>query len=86
MAYDKNFRGGVSVAAGDINNDGRQEIITGPFSHGGPQIKIFDSNLKNSGQFFAYDKSLKTGIRVMTDDINKDGKIEILASTNNFTN
>ena len=29
MAYDPNFRGGVTVATGDINGDGRADVITG---------------------------------------------------------
>ncbi|TSC96056.1 MAG: Peptidase S8 and S53, subtilisin, kexin, sedolisin [Parcubacteria group bacterium Athens1014_10] len=29
FAYDKNFRGGVNVAVGDIDGDGKAEIITG---------------------------------------------------------
>ena len=29
MAYDKNFREGISVAAYDINGDGLSEILTG---------------------------------------------------------
>lgn len=83
-AYDKNFKGGVSVAIGDINNDGRAEIVTGPGAGGNPNVKVFTKEGKATNQFFAYDKSIKTGIQVMTDDINKDGLAEILVSTTNY--
>ena len=41
FAYDLAFPGGVSVAAGDINGDGRTDIITGPGAGGGPHVQIF---------------------------------------------
>ncbi|GAI33319.1 unnamed protein product, partial [marine sediment metagenome] len=42
FAYNKKFRGGVNVAVGDLNNDGKEEIVTGAGVGGGPQVRIFD--------------------------------------------
>jgi hypothetical protein len=39
--YDPGFRGGVLVAAGDVDGDGRAEIVTAPGQGGGPHVKIF---------------------------------------------
>jgi len=83
-AYDKKFSGGVSIAVADVNNDGQNEIITAPGAGMSPEIRIFDKNGKILSKFLAYDASNKYGIKVIAEDINNDGKPEILASTANF--
>ncbi|MCO6432323.1 MAG: VCBS repeat-containing protein [Deltaproteobacteria bacterium] len=78
-AYDSTFRGGVYVAAGDINNDGRADIITGAGAGGGPHVKIFDGATNSELQsFFAYAASFKGGVTVATGDINGDGQADII--------
>ena len=69
FAYDKNFRGGVNVTAGDIDGDGKDEIITGAGNGGGPQVRIFNNKGEVLGQFFAYDKNFRGGVRVATGDV-----------------
>lgn len=80
LAYNKNFRGGVRVAAGDVNGDGVEEIVTGPGAGGGPHIRIFDLSGKVIGQFFAFDTTDRKGVHVATGDINHDGLDEILVT------
>ncbi len=84
LAYDKNFKGGVSVAIGDVNGDSKEEIVTAPGLGGGPQIRIFNYQGKALNSFFAYDKNYRGGIRVTVSDINTDGQVEILAGIKNF--
>lgn len=84
LAYDKNFKGGVSVATGDVNGDGRIEIITGPGIGGGPHVRVFSQAGKVLASFFAYDKNYRGGIRVTVSDINSDGQAEILTGIRNF--
>ncbi len=73
LAYDKNFRGGVNVAAGDVNGDGLAEIIVAPASGGGPQVRIYDSRGRLLNQFFAYDKGFRGGLELAAVDL--DNKI-----------
>jgi len=82
FAYDKNFRGGVHVAVGDVDGDGKEEIITGAGYGGGPQVRIFDYSGKVEGQFFAYDKNFHGGVRVATARISQGsgGKANIITA------
>jgi len=67
FAYSENFRGGVYVAVGDINDDGINDIITGAGPTGGPHVRVFDKNGGVQLQFFAYDKNFRGGVRVASE-------------------
>ncbi|MFZ5390662.1 MAG: S8 family serine peptidase [Patescibacteria group bacterium] len=64
MAFEKNFRGGVNLALGDVDGDGHKEIVTTPGLGGGPHVRVF--NLKNElrSQFFVEPLSFRGGLSV----------------------
>jgi len=80
MAYTSTFRGGVNVAAGDIDGDGRADIIAAPASGLDPIVKVFDSRGNLKTQFLAFDKDFLGGIKVAAGDIDGDKIAEIAAS------
>lgn len=84
FAYEQNFRGGVSLATGDVNGDGEREIITAPGQGMRPEIKIFTKDGKFLKSFLAYESSFTSGLRVMSDDLESDGIFEILSGTISF--
>jgi subtilisin family serine protease len=78
LAYNKDFRGGVEVATGNLRGDGQIEIITAPSGGGGPQIRIFNQDGRVLNQFFAGDKKSRGGLSIATGDINNDGQDELI--------
>ncbi|MBI4599008.1 VCBS repeat-containing protein [Candidatus Uhrbacteria bacterium] len=81
FAYDEKFRGGVRVAAGDVDGDGKDEIITGPGNGGGPHVKIFQKDGKLVRDFFAFETTDNRGVDVSAADVDSDGKDEILGQS-----
>lgn len=80
FVYDQSFNKGVNVACGDLNGDGRAEIITGAGYGGGPHVRVFDGqgNMQFTPGFFAFNEDFHGGINVATGDVNGDGKDEII--------
>lgn len=79
-AYDSRIRGGYNVTVGDINNDGKDEIIVAPKAGLGPQVAVFDKSGKQLARFFAYASTFRGGVNVSVGDLNGDGTMEIVVS------
>jgi subtilisin family serine protease len=69
FAYDKDFRGGVSVAVGDIDGDGKEEIVTAISFKGAPLVKIFNAKGSLKKQFYAYDRNFLGGVNLTVADV-----------------
>jgi hypothetical protein len=90
MAYDPHFLGGVYVAAGDVEGDGKADVITGAGAGGGPQVNVFSGTTgqlirsffaASAGTLFYSDgNTFRSGVRVAAVDITGSGKADIVTS------
>jgi hypothetical protein len=78
-AFGRFYRGGVFVAAGDVDGDGRAEVIVSPSAGSSGEVRVF-SGVDGSqlSRFTAFGKG-SGGVRVAAGDVNGDGRAEVIA-------
>jgi hypothetical protein len=67
-AFSPAFLGGIFVAAGDIDGDGRADVIVGPGLGGGPEVRVFSDNGVLLRDFAAYQPPAGNLVAVFGDD------------------
>jgi len=80
MGYAESYRGGLTVTAGDFNNDGIDEIVTGTGAGNSSNVRIRSKDGVLISEFMAY-PGYYTGVTVATGDFNNDGIDEIVTGT-----
>ncbi len=79
FAFESGQRGGVTVAAGDVNDDGVSDLVVGSGPGGGPRVGVFDGlSLAVLSNFFAFDPSMRTGVSVAAGDTDGGGAAEVI--------
>ena len=73
----------ITKAGQKFSGDGESEIVVVASIGGGPQVRIFNRYGKLLGQFQAFKDEAKTGYQVMINDLNGDGRGEILVGQRN---
>ncbi len=79
-AYDKSFRGGVNVATGDVNGDGKDEIIVAPGPGRETRVRVFYANGREAFSFNAFPRSVVQGVNVAVGDLDGNGRDEIVVA------
>ncbi len=81
FAYEKNFRGGIDVATGDVDADGVSEVITTPGSGRRTQVRVFSASGLQRAEFPAYSATYSSGAHVAAADVTSDGRSDIVVGT-----
>ncbi len=82
-AYASNVVGGVNVAAGDVDGDGRADVATAPAAGFAPHVRVWrvdDGAPTEVASFYAFESSFTGGVFLSLGDLDGDGRAEILAS------
>lgn len=78
LAY-PGFNGGVFVAAGDVDNDSRDDLVTGADGANGGHVKVFSGATgAELRSFFAYPTGFVGGVRVASGDVTGDGFADVI--------
>lgn len=81
-AFEPAFQGGVFVAAGDFNGDGRADLVVSPDEGGGPRVRVLSgSDGSTLADFFAIeDPNFRGGARVAVGDLSGDGTNDLIVT------
>ncbi len=83
-AFESGFSGGVYLAAGDFNGDGRAEVLITPDQGGGPRVRVLsvaNGQVATAADFFGMDDpAFRGGARVAVGDVNGDGTPDLVVA------
>jgi hypothetical protein len=81
LAFGSTFRGGVTVAAGDLNNNGKAEVVVGAGPGAMSWVRVFEFNgtsLAPKSTFLAFPSAVRTGVFVAVGDFDGNGVRDII--------
>jgi VCBS repeat protein/FG-GAP repeat protein len=81
LAFEPSFLGGVSVAAGDVDGNGKAEIVAAAGPGRAGEVRVFDVSGRLESSFLPFGSGYEGGLSVAAGDLNADGRAEIVVGT-----
>ncbi|MFH1207775.1 MAG: hypothetical protein V1668_04180 [Patescibacteria group bacterium] len=78
-AFESSFRGGATVAGGDINGDGTDEIFVAAGLGRANEVRLFNKRGIKIKAIRPFPASINSGLRVFANDLDGNGSDELLA-------
>ncbi len=87
FAFEQSLRNGIFVAIGDLDGDGRGEVIAGGGPGGGPRVTAFSGRLLLANattpivNFFAGDTNSRGGVRIAVANLDDDNRADLIVGS-----
>ncbi len=78
--YSSKYHNGVFIAGGDLERKGTPDIVVGAGAGTAPQVSLYTLSGKLVTRFYAFTKTLHTGVNVATGDVNGDGFDDLITT------
>lgn len=85
FAFESTLRNGVFPSVGDIDGNGKADLIVGAGPGGGPRVTVFEGQALQSNQytslanFFAGDPANRGGVRLAVKNLDADARADLVA-------
>lgn len=80
FAFNRDYKGGISVAGVDTDGDGTKEIVVGVGDNATPFVKVYNIHEQSLKEFFVFPSSFLGGVNLNGGDVDGDGADELIVT------